>query len=104
MLLQSCPLAFDQKQQHVDVCCELHGMINNYCTFISMVITRDENLILQLRSRDKTTVMLWMSPQLPIAKNMWQIRSKTKFMLIVVFDIRGIVHQEFIPAGVPVNF
>jgi len=32
-----------------------------------------------------------------------QSRSKVKMMLIVFFDIRGLVHHEFVPTGQTVN-
>jgi hypothetical protein len=32
-----------------------------------------------------------------------QVKSKGKFVLIISFDIKGIVHEEFIVAGKPVN-
>jgi hypothetical protein len=37
-------------------------------------------------------------------KNVRQVKSKVKFMLIIFFDIKGIVHKEFILAGQIVNF
>lgn len=32
-----------------------------------------------------------------------QIKSATKSMIIIIFDIRGIVHLEFVPQGQNVN-
>jgi hypothetical protein len=36
-------------------------------------------------------------------KKVRQMRSKVKSMLIILFDIKGIVHKEFIQAGQTVN-
>jgi hypothetical protein len=33
-----------------------------------------------------------------------QVKSKVKSMLIIFFDIKGIVHKEFVMAGQAVNF
>ena len=38
----------------------------------------------------------------PKSKTPYQSRSKDKVMLIVIFDIRGLVHQE-VPLGQTVN-
>jgi hypothetical protein len=52
-----------------------------------------------LGTRDGSTGISPGSPR-PKAR---QIRSATKSMLIVFFDIRGIVHLEFAPEGQTVN-
>jgi hypothetical protein len=36
-------------------------------------------------------------------KNVRQVKSKVKSMLIIFFDIRGIVHREFVLAGQRAN-
>jgi hypothetical protein len=38
-----------------------------------------------------------------ISKKARQVKSKVKSMLIIFFDIRGIVHKEFAMAGQTVN-
>jgi hypothetical protein len=43
------------------------------------------------------------SPSSPPLKEVRMSRSSTKTMLIVFFDIRGIVHREFVPQGQTVN-
>ena len=45
----------------------------------------------------------WKSPGSPRLKKARQSRSATKCMLMVFFDIRGIVHHEFAPEGQNVN-
>jgi hypothetical protein len=36
-------------------------------------------------------------------KGAWQVRSPTKSMIIVFFDVKGIVHCEFVPPNITVN-
>jgi hypothetical protein len=43
------------------------------------------------------------SPNLPRPKEVRQVKSKVKCMLIIFFDIKGIVHREFLLAGQTVN-
>jgi hypothetical protein len=40
---------------------------------------------------------MWKSPQSPRAKKAQQVRNSTKSMFIVLFDVKGIVHREFVP-------
>jgi hypothetical protein len=43
------------------------------------------------------------SPTLPRPRKAIQVKRKVKSMFIIVFDIKGIVHKEFILAGQTVN-
>jgi hypothetical protein len=45
----------------------------------------------------------WKSSNSPRPKKARQVRSNVKSMLIVFFDIQGIVHKEFVPPGQTVN-
>ena len=46
----------------------------------------------------------WKTPSAEsMSRKMRQIRSSTKTLLLVFFDIQGIVHQEFIPQNQPLN-
>jgi hypothetical protein len=44
------------------------------------------------------------SPNSPRLKKARQVKSKVKSMLIIFFDIKGIVHNEFVLADQTVNF
>jgi hypothetical protein len=84
-------LTADQKQQHVNICKELCQIAPNDTAFLSRVVTR---------MRAGFTVMtLRQSDNPPNGK----MKSKVKGMLIIFFDIKGIVHKEFLPAGRTVN-
>jgi hypothetical protein len=45
----------------------------------------------------------WKSPNSLRPKKVRQVKSKVKSKLIIFFDIKGIVHKEFIQAGQIVN-
>jgi hypothetical protein len=45
----------------------------------------------------------WKSPNSLRPKKVCQVRSNVKSMLIVFFDIQGIVHKEFVPPGQTIN-
>jgi hypothetical protein len=45
----------------------------------------------------------WKSLNSPRPKNAKQVKSKVKSMLIIFFDIRGIVHKELVLADQTVN-
>jgi hypothetical protein len=46
----------------------------------------------------------WKSPQSPRAKKAQQVWSSTKSMLIFFFNMKGIVHREFVPPNTTVNY
>jgi hypothetical protein len=96
-------LTADQKQQHVNICEELCQIASNNATFLSTVITSDENWIYGYDSKTKQQSSQWNNPNSPRLKKLRQMKSKVKCMLIIFFDIKGSVHKDFILAGQTVN-
>ena len=70
---------------------------------MSRIITGDENLVYGYDPEIKQQSLQWKSPGFPRPKKARQSRSATKSVLIVFFDIRGIVQHEFSPEGQTVN-
>ena len=70
---------------------------------MSRVITGDESWVYGYDPETKQQSSQWKSQGSPRPKKARQSRSATKSMLIMFFDIRGIVHYEFVPEGQPVN-
>jgi len=97
------PLTPEQKEHHVAICQELRQRAMDDPSFMSRVIIGDESWVYGYDPETKQQSSQWKSPGSPRLKKARQSRSATKSMLIVFFDIRGIVHHEFVPEGQTVN-
>jgi len=93
----------EQKENHVRICEELHQRALDDPSFMSRVITGDESWVYGYDPESKQQSSQWKSPGSPRLKKARQSHSAIKSMLIMFFDIRGIVHHEFVPQGQTVN-
>jgi len=93
----------EQKEYRVAICQELRQHALYDPSFKSRVITGDESWVYGYNPETKQQSSQWKSPGSRRQKKARQSRSTTKSMLIVFFDIRGIVHHEFAPQGQTVN-
>ena len=96
-------LTRDQKNTRLTLCQELKNHIESDPNFLSKVITGDESWCYGYDPETKQTSNQWKTPTSPRPKKARQVRSNVKTMLIVFFDVRGIVHREFVPPGQTVN-
>jgi len=96
-------LSDDQKAHRVSVCREYKQQARDDTNFISSIITGDETWVYGYDPETKQQSSQWKSPNSPRPKKARQVRSNVKYMLIVFFDIQGIVHKEFVPPGQTVN-
>jgi hypothetical protein len=71
--------------------------------FLDCVITGDERWNYQYDHEDKQQSMVWRSKNSPRPKKPQMSKSKIKTMLICFFDIRSMIHFEFLPKGTTVN-
>jgi hypothetical protein len=71
--------------------------------FMSRIITGDETWVYGYDPETKLQSSQWRSPSSPRPKKARQVRSNVKTMLMVLFDIQGLVLCEFVPAGQTVN-
>jgi hypothetical protein len=65
--------------------------------FLDGVITDDETWCYQCDPEAKRQPMEWRPKNSPRRKKPRTSKSKTKIMLIYLFDIRGTIHFEFVP-------
>ena len=93
----------DQKLSRVNVCKELQQRVEHEPDFMSRVITGDETWVYGYDPETKQQSSQWKSPSSPRPKKAKAVKSKIKTMLIVFFDIHGLVHFEFLPPGQTVN-
>jgi transposase len=70
---------------------------------MSFVITGDECWVYGYGLETKQMSSQWSTSSSPQPKKARQVKSNIKTMLIVFFNIDGLVHHEFIPTGQTVN-
>jgi hypothetical protein len=77
---------------------------SDVATFLSSVITGDESLTYGYDPETKQRSSQWKRLNSPRLKKVRQVKKKkTKSMLIIFFDIKGIDHKEFSLAVQTVN-
>ncbi|UYV67646.1 hypothetical protein LAZ67_5001447 [Cordylochernes scorpioides] len=93
----------DQKELRVLRCQELLDLIQNEPDFLNSVVTGDESWMFEYDPESKRQSCAWHTKSSPRPKKARMSKSRIKTMIIVFFDIRGIVHCEFVPQGQTVN-
>jgi len=89
-------LTEEQKQRRVTICQDL---LERQDDILGRVITGDETWVYQYNPETKRQSAQWKTANSPQPKKFHQSKS----MLLTFFDIRGIVHYEFVPTGQTVN-
>ena len=93
------PRLLSQEQQRVrnEVAEDLLQTCEAIPEYLDTIITGDETWVYGYDSETKAQSSQWKHPSSPRPTKARQVRSKTKVMLTVFFDCRGIVHHEFAP-------
>ncbi|UYV82751.1 hypothetical protein LAZ67_22000734 [Cordylochernes scorpioides] len=84
-------------------CQELLNLIQNELDFLNSVVTGDESWMFEYDPESKKKICIWHTKSSPRPKKARMSKSRIKTMIIVFFDIRGIVQCEFVPQGQTVN-
>lgn len=92
-----------QKEQRLETCRALKDQLRDDPNFFSKVITGDESWCYGYDPETKQQSSQWKTPASPRPKKARQVKSNVKTMLICFFDVRGVVHMEFVPPGQTVN-
>ena len=93
----------NQRYIRIQVCSELQETVWDDPSFLSRVITGDELWFFGYNPETKQQSSQWKTPTSPRTKKARQVHSNIKSMIMIIFDIRGIVHKEFVPPGQSVN-
>jgi histone-lysine N-methyltransferase SETMAR len=93
----------EQKEQLLSITLELHDCVTSDPNFSQNVITGNESWMYSYDPETKAQSSQWKTLNLPRPKKARQSKASVKFMLIVFFDLEGIVRSEFVPSGTTVN-
>ena len=96
-------LSDEQKECCKELCLDLLQRTENEPDLLNSIITCDETSVFTYDPETKRQSMQWKSTSSPRPKKTRMSRSKFKAMLIVFFDIQGVVIAEWIPSGQTVN-
>ncbi|KAL4131731.1 hypothetical protein QTP88_009004 [Uroleucon formosanum] len=92
-------LTIDQKFNRKEICSDTLKIIKDDPSFINNIITCDKTWIFTYDPETKRQSMHWRTPTSPRMKKARMSKSKFKAMLIVFFDIKGIIFVEWVPCG-----
>ncbi|XP_029641848.1 uncharacterized protein LOC115216535 [Octopus sinensis] len=96
-------LTTEQKEHGAKVCQDLRQRVADDPSFLSSIITGDENGVYGYDPHTKQQSSQWKRPSSPRPEQGLQSRSSGKPMLIFFMDIHSIVHREFVFQGPAVN-
>lgn len=92
-------LTTEQKEHRIASSEDLIATADQDPNFLKNIVTGDESWCLEYDPETKRQSAEWTSPGKGRPMKVRASKSKTKTMLIVFFDSRGIIHQEFLRQG-----
>ena len=93
----------EQKERRKKLCLDLLHRTENEPDLLNSIITCDGTWVFAYDPETKRQSMQWKSTSSPRPKKARMSCSKFRAMLIVFFDIQGIVMAEWVPSGQAVN-
>lgn len=94
-------LTQEQKDNRKAICSDIMERLKEEPDLLTRVITCDETWVFQYDPETKRQSMHWKTPTSPRMKKARMSKSKLKALLIVFFDIRGVIMTEWVPEGQP---
>ncbi|GFT15152.1 histone-lysine N-methyltransferase SETMAR [Nephila pilipes] len=88
-------LTTEQKEHRIASSEDLIATADEDPNFLKTIVTGDESWCLEYDPETKRQSSEWTSPGKGRPKKVRASKSKTKTMLLVFFDSRGIIHHEF---------
>ena len=92
-----------QKEWREQVCQDILEQLETEPNSLKRVVTGNESWIFEYDPLTKWQSLEWKSTLPPRPKKAREFKSKTKVMLITIFDVHGIVYVEFLPQGQTIN-
>ena len=92
-----------QKDRRISVSRDMLHRLKTDPQFLSNIITGDESWVYGYDPETKLMSSQWRTTNEPRPKKARMSKSKIKSMIIIFFDISGIIHHEFVPHGKTVN-
>ncbi|PNF23608.1 hypothetical protein B7P43_G04760 [Cryptotermes secundus] len=96
-------LTDDQKSSRVEACQEVLDICDCDFHVLHNVITGDETWVFEYDLETQIRSAEWHTSASPCPKNARMSKSEVNVMLIVLFDMGGLVHHEFVPNGTTIN-
>jgi hypothetical protein len=96
-------LTDEQKQWHVSVCQEMLDKVRNDKNFPLSAITGDKTWVYCYDPEIRQQSSHWKSSYSSHPKEVRQVKSNIKSLLVIFSDCEGIVYQEFVSPGQAVN-
>lgn len=96
-------LTQEQKDHRKNICSDIMDRLKEQPDLLTNVVTCDETWIFQYDPETKRQSMHWKTPASPRMKKARMSKSRVKAMLIVFFDIKGVIMTEWVPEGQTVN-
>ena len=92
-----------QTERRAQVCQYILEKLETEPKLLQRVVTGNKSWIFEYDPLTKRHRFEWKNALLPTPKKAKVFKSKTKVMLIAVFDAHGIVYAEFLPQGQTIN-
>jgi hypothetical protein len=89
-------LSEDQKLNREEMCQNVLEKIEEDPNFLSSVVTCDETWLFQYDPETKRQSMQWKTTHSPRPKKARMSKSKIKTMIVIFFDIQGIIMTQYV--------